>query len=385
MQVIMKFILLVMFTTYYSVSYSQPFKTEQEWKTYFLSNILTLKEYEGIYQVTQEELHKDAYNTVYSVGTSPELGGKHHYLLYRNGKYYDYFEGALEPGQCYTPTSNSNIFIIGCEEGSIINESRANFEDGSTMNYSFPWSKFPKSNFLISMKFNYLKIFPSKDDIESAIKSNLQSNRISSGTGFAVSSNGYIVTNYHVVEGAKNISVKGVNGDFNKTYTAQVITSDKNNDLAIIQITDNSFINLGNIPYVIKHTSSSVGENVFVLGFPLRSTMGDEIKLTNGIISSKTGYTGDVTSYQITAPLQPGNSGGPVFDIQGNLIGVASAKHSDAENVSYAIKTSYVINLIDVDIEKITLQGTNILAGKSLVSQVEAVKKFVYIIEATQF
>ena len=134
MQVIMKFILLVMFTTYYSVSYSQPFKTEQEWKTYFLSNILTLKEYEGIYQVTQEELHKDAYNTVYSVGTSPELGGKHHYLLYRNGKYYDYFEGALEPGQCYTPTSNSNIFIIGCEEGSIINESRANFEDGSTMN-----------------------------------------------------------------------------------------------------------------------------------------------------------------------------------------------------------------------------------------------------------
>jgi S1-C subfamily serine protease len=76
--------------------------------------------------------------------------------------------------------------------------------------------------------------------------------------------------------------------------------------------------------------------------------MGDEVKLTNGIISSKSGFQGDVTSYQITAPVQPGNSGGPLFDDKGNIIGIINAKHVGAENASYAIKASYLMNLIDL-------------------------------------
>lgn len=66
--------------------------------------------------------------------------------------------------------------------------------------------------------------------------------------------------------------------------------------------------------------------------------MGDEIKLTTGVISSKTGFQGDVSLYQISAPIQPGNSGGPLFDNKGNLIGIVNAKHKGAENVGYAIK-----------------------------------------------
>jgi S1-C subfamily serine protease len=203
----------------------------------------------------------------------------------------------------------------------------------------------------------------------------------SSGTGFAISSNGIIVTNFHVIDGANSIIVRGINADFNKTYKAKILLSDKNNDLALIQIDDYSFTSLGTIPYTIKTGLAGVGENIFVLGYPLRASMGDEIKLTNDIISSRTGFQGDITSYQISAPVQPGNSGGPLFDNQGNLIGIINAKHIGAENASYAVKANYLLNLIDLLPSPPKLQTVNSLTGKSLTQQVELAKKFVYIIE----
>lgn len=164
-------------------------------------------------------------------------------------------------------------------------------------------------------------------------------------------------------------------------YNAKILVSDKNNDLALIQIDDNNFTSLGSVPYIIKTSLDGVGENIFVLGYPLRATMGDEIKLTNGIISSKTGFQGDITSYQISAPVQPGNSGGPLFDSQGNLIGIVNAKHIGAENASYAVKSSYLSSLIELLSNPPKLHTLNSLNGKSLTNQVEIIKKFVYIIE----
>jgi len=221
----------------------------------------------------------------------------------------------------------------------------------------------------------YLKLYPT------ASVSSISKGGKTSGTGFALTSNGLIITNNHVIEGANSIVVRGINGNFDKTYTAKVLITDKNNDLAILKIEDPNFTNLGKIPFVIKTSVTSVGENVFVMGYPLRATMGDEIKLTNGIISSKTGFQGDVTSYQISAPVQPGNSGGPLFDKNGDLIGIINAKHAGAENASYAVKTSYLINLVELLDNQPTLQTVSILTGKSLTQQVEIVKKYVYIIE----
>jgi len=203
----------------------------------------------------------------------------------------------------------------------------------------------------------------------------------SSGTGFAISSNGIIVTNYHVIEDAKLITIRGVNSDFSKTYTAKILVSDKNNDLALIQINDSYFTSIKTIPYVLKTKLSNVGEDIFALGYPLRAVMGDEIKLTNGIISSKTGFQGDITSYQVSAPVQPGNSGGPLFDSNGNVIGVINAKLTIAENASYAVKASYIMNLIEILNIPLKLQTTHTLKGKNLASQVEIINKFVYIIE----
>jgi S1-C subfamily serine protease len=109
--------------------------------------------------------------------------------------------------------------------------------------------------------------------------------------------------------------------------------------------------------------------------------MGDEVKLTNGIVSSKTGFQGDVTSYQISAPVQPGNSGGPLFNNKGQLIGIINAKHIGAENASYAVKSSYLTNLIDLMDYPPTLQKVSTVNGKTLTEQVQIIKKYVFIIE----
>ena len=199
-----------------------------------------------------------------------------------------------------------------------------------------------------------------------------------SGTGFALTSN-YIVTNYHVIENAKSITIQGINGNHANKYGASVIASDKNNDLAILKVNGVNFAST-NIPYSVKTTTSEVGEEVFVLGYPLTATMGDEIKLTTGVVSSKSGFLGDVSEYQISAPIQPGNSGGPLFDSKGNVIGIVSAKHVGAENVGYAIKTSYLRNLMESTISTNILPLTNKISSLNLSGKVKAVKNYVYCI-----
>lgn len=200
-----------------------------------------------------------------------------------------------------------------------------------------------------------------------------------SGTGFALKE-GYIATNYHVIDDAKSITIQGINGDFNRSYTATVVGSDKINDLALLKISDPSFQGFGTIPYSIATTTAEVGEDIFVLGYPLTSTMGDEIKLTTGIISSKTGFQGDVALYQISAPIQPGNSGGPLFDKKGNIIGVVSAKHAGAENVGYAIKSNYLRNLIESCASTSIIPTSNTVSTLPLTNKVKLEKNFVFFI-----
>lgn len=220
----------------------------------------------------------------------------------------------------------------------------------------------------------YLKMYPTNSTF------NASKSQKAFGTGFAISSNGYIVTNYHVIENATTVEVKGIRGDFSKKYSAKVVVSDEKNDLAILKINDPYFNSLGTIPYTFKQSMAEVGENVFVLGYPMIRSMGEEIKLTNGIISSKTGYKGDIALYQISAPIQPGNSGGPLFDANGNLIGIINAKHSNAENASYAIKLNYLTNLIDLLPQQLNMPKANALNGKGLTEQVKLAANYVYLI-----
>lgn len=204
-----------------------------------------------------------------------------------------------------------------------------------------------------------------------------------SGTGFALK-NGYIITNYHVIEDASTINIYGVGGNFNSGIKASVVGSDKYNDLALLKLSGTIPSDFNSIPYGFKSKIADVGEDVYVLGYPLTATMGEEVKLTNGIISARTGYDGDVTQYQISVPVQPGNSGGPLIDYKGNVIGVICAKHREAENASYAIKTSQLRNLIESVSDLSIMNTTNTLQGKSLKDQVKSVNKYVYIIKCSK-
>jgi S1-C subfamily serine protease len=158
----------------------------------------------------------------------------------------------------------------------------------------------------------------------------------STGSGFLISSDGYLLTNYHVVKKAKGISIL-FNGSSVK-YPATLIKYDSENDLALLKIKNSNFI----INYKMLDSEIDVGSSVFALGYPMISVMGSEIKLTDGIISSRSGYMNDKTIYQISSPIQPGNSGGPLFDIHGNLIGMTSSGITSLNNVGYAIKSTVI-------------------------------------------
>lgn len=236
------------------------------------------------------------------------------------------------------------------------------------------------SNVDMFLEYNLSKYFPSTYDLE-RINKEITEEAPRSGTGFAISSDGLIATNFHVIEKAKSIKVRGVNGNFKQSFKAEVVLEDKVNDVAIIKIDESQFTSLGTIPYRIKKSGSDVGEDIFVLGYPLTATMGDEVKLSTGIISSKTGYLSNVSQYQISAPIQPGNSGGPLFDKAGNLVGIVSSKHLDTENVGYAIKVSYLQNIIDILPQKLSSPNNIAVFNKSLSEQVKILRNFVFIIE----
>jgi S1-C subfamily serine protease/antitoxin component YwqK of YwqJK toxin-antitoxin module len=232
-----------------------------------------------------------------------------------------------------------------------------------------------------------VKEFMSAEELEKKGPKNVTS--ISSewkgnGSGFFISEKGYIATNYHVVKEASAIQVEYFQKGKKNTFNAKVIVTDKQNDLAIIQINDSKFKNLPSIPYVFSSTIKDVGSEVFALGYPMANVMGDEIKFTDGKISSKTGIEGDITVYQISVPIQPGNSGGPLFDNKGNLVGITSSalnkEYFNSENVNYAIKTTYLKNLIDVMPESITLPKNIEIYNKSLTEKIKLLSDFIPII-----
>jgi S1-C subfamily serine protease/antitoxin component YwqK of YwqJK toxin-antitoxin module len=204
------------------------------------------------------------------------------------------------------------------------------------------------------------------------------------GSGFLINEKGYIATNYHVIKDANEIQVEYFQKGIKNTYSAKVIVVDKQNDLAVIQISDARFKNLPTIPYVFNTTIKDVGSEVFALGYPIASVLGDEIKFTDGRISSRTGIEGDITVYQISVPIQPGNSGGPLFDNNGNLVGITSSglnkEYFKSENVNYAIKTTYLKNLIDVMPESITLPNSTDIYNKPLTEKIKLLSDFIPII-----
>lgn len=367
---------------------SQQYNTVSEIYKYLESNITSLDPIEGKYSVYINARNgspfakkDDTYFNCFILKRSSSSFG-----LYRE------FNGQIEriTTMDFSRIGDTNVYFCTLMDNSVgrlylTNKTQLSGSISLTKEDGRKWVSNPNFAYWVVVDFDFVKSYPTNTMYTNAYnqKNNYPTDNSKGqnwgGTGFALLNN-YVITNYHVVEGAKTIVVQGINGDFNLKSHAYVIASDKVNDLSILKLEDTNINYYGGIPYSIKSISSDVGEDVFVLGYPLTSTMGDEIKLSSGIISSKTGFQGDVSLYQISTPLQPGNSGGPLFDSKGNIIGIVSSKHSGAENVGYAIKTSYLFNLVETAVSSKIIPKNNTISTLNLSGKVKVVKNFIYYI-----
>ena len=174
----------------------------------------------------------------------------------------------------------------------------------------------------------------------------------STGTGFFMSTKGQIITNAHVVDGCSFSRIRYQNN----AYDVSLIKVDQHNDLALLQSTiadhETAQLEIDRIP--------RLGEPVIAFGYPLSSVLSSEPEVTDGILSSTTGLNDDSRYFQISAPVQPGKSGGPLLDKFGRVIGVVTAKPGDSwsientgaipQNVNFAIKTLIIKVFLDANI-----------------------------------
>jgi serine protease Do len=159
-----------------------------------------------------------------------------------------------------------------------------------------------------------------------------------SGTGFLIDGKGYLITSAHVVRGATRIEVQNSLGE----YDAHIIQLDPTADLAVLKIDDTSYHAFNGLPYGISRTDCELGENLFTLGYPR-----PEIVYGQGYLSAATGFEGDTTEFQLTIAANPGNSGTPVLNNDGQVIGILTSSQHNAQGMVFAVRSRNIFRAID--------------------------------------
>jgi len=207
----------------------------------------------------------------------------------------------------------------------------------------------------------------------------------SSGTGFFINTKGHILTNEHVVEGCATLRARTIGGS---GLDAQVVATDSRNDLAVITTNTHvtAFATFGRSPNYRQ------GDRVVVYGFPLSSALSPSGNLTTGTLTALTGVKNDTRYLQISAPVQPGNSGGPLSDTQGTVIGVVSSKLNAIkvakitgdvpQNVNFAVKDAIAKSFLQAN--SIPFSERKARASLSVADVGDVLKSFVVHIECRQ-
>ena len=197
-----------------------------------------------------------------------------------------------------------------------------------------------------------------------------------SGTAFAINSEGYFLSTSHIIGNKTEVQLE--NPEDGKVFNARVVARDSKFDLVLVKIDDEAFEGLSRIPYPIKSSQINLAQEVFTLGFPK-----EDVVFGEGSISSLNGYNGDTLKYQVSVPVNPGQSGSPLFDDQGNVIGMISAKNGNADGVSYAIKSSHILHFLEETVDNpIQLPSGNTISKISNIKKIQKLKPFIFMVRA---
>lgn len=215
-----------------------------------------------------------------------------------------------------------------------------------------------------------------------AVQNNIEIPYTKGGTGFIVDAKGYLVTNNHVIEGANNVAVQNSDG---KEFYATVVYSDATTDIAILKITDKDFKALPAVPYAFSRKQADLAETIYTMGFPR-----DEIVYGQGYLSSRTGYDGDTLSCQIDIPVNRGNSGSPVLNYNGEVIGIVNGRQKDAQGSAFALQSRNIFNALgklkekenaDSTAKSLKLNTKSSLNGMNHLQQVKKVQDYIYMVK----
>lgn len=198
------------------------------------------------------------------------------------------------------------------------------------------------------------------------------------GTSFLIDAKGYLVTSAHVLTDATGVIVQNHAGE---EYRAQIVHADLQRDLAILKIEDDDFTPKSVLPYGISRNGIEIAEPVFTLGYPK-----DEVVYGEGYLSARSGAEGDTLSYQLSISANPGNSGGPVINRKGEVIGILNARQAKAEGVVFAIRSRNIYRLVDdlkdQDLAKgLRLSPASQIKGLDRVQQVRKIQDCIYMVK----
>ncbi len=200
-----------------------------------------------------------------------------------------------------------------------------------------------------SLKKDIEKVKKTQADLVEQTKDINEPKKINyTATAFLISSNGFLITNRHTID-KNNVmyveaKIDGIAGKKDSVLRLKVAVfyEDKIQDLAILKVVEDNFKGFGKLPYALRSDVADLGEEVFTLAYPHEDMVYGE-----GSVSSKSGFEGDSVAYQISIPVNPGNSGSPLLDEKGNLIGIITGKNTNEDGAAFAIKSQYVRAIID--------------------------------------
>lgn len=243
-------------------------------------------------------------------------------------------------------------------------------------------------NFPITLSFIPIKagsIAQSGFDLSLTNCSNKQGSSQSSGTGFFITPN-LIVTNYHVVANSSDITVTYKS---ETTLPATILSKDPQNDLVLLKV---SGLENAAKPLILGNVrEGKEGNTVYTVGFPMPDELGTRAKISEGIINSIVGYKDDLRMFQISLPIQPGNSGGPLLNSKGEVIGVVTSALGFKflyntgilpQNVNYAMKINYIVNFVNTLPDEVTLPTNVSMENVSATRVMEIAKEAVVLITA---